>query len=119
LTGNQLVAYLALVTDTLDAVFKALADPTRRLLLDRLRERGGQRLLDLCEHLSMSRQAVSKHVTILEAAGLVHTMRRGRDKLHYLNPVPINDIYLRWISHYQRAHLDALATLKAALEETT
>ncbi|HET9144002.1 metalloregulator ArsR/SmtB family transcription factor [Actinophytocola sp.] len=87
--------------DDLDAVFKALADRTRRLVLDRLRERGEQRLVDLCAHLEMSRQAVSKHVAILEAAGLVHTTRRGRDKLHNLDPGPVDDIYLRWISHYQ------------------
>ena len=101
----------------LDAVFKALADPTRRLVLDRLRDRGGQTLVELCERLSITRQAVSKHVAILEAAGLVFARRAGREKLHYLNPVPINDIYDRWISRYERGRLDALATLKAALEE--
>jgi DNA-binding transcriptional ArsR family regulator len=101
----------------LDAVFKALADRTRRLVLDRLRERGGLTLQELCERLAMSRQAVSKHIAILEAAGLVATRRTGREKLHYLNPVPINDIYERWISSYERHRLTALATLKAALEE--
>ena len=101
----------------LDAVFKALADRTRRLVLDRLRERGGLTLAELCERLAMTRQAVSKHVAILEAAGLVATRRQGREKLHYLNPVPINDIYERWISKYERHRLAALATLKAALEE--
>jgi DNA-binding transcriptional ArsR family regulator len=101
----------------LDLVFKALADPTRRQILDRLRDRGGQTLVELCERLAMTRQAVSKHVTILEAANLVHTRRVGRQKRHYLNPVPINDIYARWIRKYERDRLDALATLKAALEE--
>jgi DNA-binding transcriptional ArsR family regulator len=101
----------------LDLVFKALADPTRRQILDRLRDRGGQTLVELCERLAMTRQAVSKHVTILEAANLVHTRREGRQKRHYLNPVPINDIYARWIRKYERDRLDALATLKAALED--
>jgi len=101
----------------LDAVFKALADRTRRLVLDRLRERGGLTLVELCERLAMTRQAVSKHVAILEAAGLVATRRHGREKLHYLNPVPINDIYERWISKYERNRLTAIATLKAALEK--
>jgi DNA-binding transcriptional ArsR family regulator len=105
------------VEDDLDAVFKALADRTRRLVLDRLRERDGQTLLELCERLSMTRQAVSKHVATLEAAGLVVCQRRGREKLHYLNPVPINDIYERWISRYERGRLSALSALKAALEE--
>jgi DNA-binding transcriptional ArsR family regulator len=101
----------------LDAVFKALADRTRRLVLDRLRERGGQTLGELCDRLSMSRQAVAKHIAILEAANLVFARRSGREKLHYLNPVPINDIYDRWISKYERGRLTALATLKAALEK--
>jgi DNA-binding transcriptional ArsR family regulator len=105
------------VTNDLDAVFKALADRTRRLVLDRLRERGGLTLIELCERLEMTRQAVSKHVAILEAAGLVAIRRHGREKLHYLNPVPINDINERWISKYERDRLTALATLKAALEE--
>ena len=117
LTGNQMVAYFGYMSSDLDAVFKALADRTRRLVLDRLRERGGLTLLELCERLAMTRQAVSKHVAILEAAGLVATRRTGREKLHYLNPVPINDIYERWISKYERHRLTALARLKAALEE--
>lgn len=100
----------------LDGVFKALADGTRRAVLDRLRERGGRTLLELCERLSMTRQAVSKHIAILEAAGLVVSRRQGREKLHYLNPVPINDIDERWISRYERDRLTALATMKAALE---
>jgi len=101
----------------IDAVFKALADPTRRRLLDRLHERGGQTLAGLCERLSMSRQAVSKHLAILEAANLVFTRRQGREKLHHLNPVPINDIYDRWIRRYERDRLTALADLKTALEK--
>lgn len=103
--------------DNLDAAFKALADRTRRRVLDRLRERGGLTLQELCERLAMSRQAVSKHIAILATAGLVATRRSGREKLHYLNPVPINDIYERWISKYERHRLTALATLKAELEE--
>jgi DNA-binding transcriptional ArsR family regulator len=112
-----MVAYGSGVGSDLDAVFKALADPTRRLVLDRLHERGGQTLGELCRRLSMTRQAVSKHVAILEAAGLVFARRVGREKLHYLNPVPINDIYERWISKYERDRLAALAALKTALEE--
>jgi DNA-binding transcriptional ArsR family regulator len=113
-----MVAYLCGMDTDLDAVFKALADRTRRQVLDRLRERGGGlTLLELCERLAMTRQAVSKHIAILEAAGLVATKRHGREKLHYLNPVPINDIYERWISKYERSRLTALAALKAALEE--
>ncbi|RZS37166.1 ArsR family transcriptional regulator [Herbihabitans rhizosphaerae] len=100
----------------LDAVFKALADRTRRAVLDRLRERGGLTLVDLCEHMEMSRQAVSKHVAILESAGLVATRRSGREKLHYLNPIPIHEIQERWISRYERGRLAALANLKNALE---
>src|SRR5437868_1754366 len=112
-----MVAYCRGVEEDLDAVFKALADRTRRQVLDRLRERGGLTLVELCERLEMTRQAVSKHVAILEDAGLVATRRAGREKLHYLNPMPINDIYERWISKYERTRLTALATLKAALEE--
>ena len=112
-----MVAYLAVMDEDLDAVFKALADPTRRLVLDRLHDRSGQTLIELCERLAMTRQAVSKHIAILEAANLVFVKRHGREKLHYLNPVPINDIYDRWISRYERDRLTALAILKAALEE--
>lgn len=104
--------------DDLDVVFKALADRSRRLVLDKLRERNGQTLGQLCGHLEMTRQATSKHLAVLEAAGLVTTVRQGREKLHYLNPVPINEIHQRWISRYERPRLDALATLKDALEET-
>jgi DNA-binding transcriptional ArsR family regulator len=99
-----------------DLVFKALADSGRRLLLDRLRAKNGQTLGQLCELLDISRQAVTKHLRILEAANLVVTKWRGREKLHYLNPVPIHHIAERWIEKYERGRLDALARLKEALE---
>ena len=102
---------------SLDDVFRALADPSRRLLLDRLRDRNGQNLRELGAELAMARQSVSKHLAILEAAGLVTTVRHGREKLHYLNAAPISDISDRWISHYDRGRADALADLKRALEE--
>lgn len=103
----------------MDQVFKALADPGRRLLLDRLREKNGQTLGQLCEHLDMSRQAVTKHLKLLEAASLVATIRRGREKLHYLNPVPIHDIAERWIGKYERGRLRLLSELKRRLEGET
>lgn len=112
-----MVAYASGVDDELDAVFKALADRNRRLVLDKLFERNGQTLVELRAHLDMTRQATSKHLAILEASGLVVTVRQGREKLHYLDPVPINEIHRRWISKYDQARLDALATLKAALED--
>ena len=99
-----------------DAVFAALADPTRRRLLDRLREASGQTLSELCEGLQMSRQAVTKHLAILEAANLVASRRQGREKLHYLNAVPIQEISERWIAQFQERQLAALSALKAALE---
>ena len=99
-----------------DKVFKALAAPERRLLLDRLRARNGQTLGQLCEHLDMSRQAVTKHLKLLEEATLVATIRRGREKLHYLNPMPIHEIGERWIGKYERGRLRALAELKKKLE---
>jgi DNA-binding transcriptional ArsR family regulator len=101
----------------MDAVFKALADASRRQLLDRLYAHNGQTLNELCARLDMSRQAVSKHLAVLEAANLVVTVRRGREKLHYLNPVPINDIAERWIGKYERKRLSALSELKKKLEE--
>jgi DNA-binding transcriptional ArsR family regulator len=100
-----------------DAVFKALSDRSRRLLLDTLRERNGQTLTELCAGLLMARQSVSKHLAVLEAAMLVTTMRRGREKLHYLNPTPINEIAERWISQYDRERVRALSDLKKALED--
>ena len=102
----------------LDSVFKALADPARRRLLDRLREQNGQTLGQLCENMDMSRQAVTKHLRILEAASLVVTLRRGREKLHYLNPVPIHDIADRWIGRFEQGRLRLLADLKTLLEGT-
>lgn len=101
----------------LDAVFKALADPSRRKLLDELHTNNGQTLSELCEHLAMSRQAVTKHLLLLEAANLVATAWRGREKLHFLNPVPLHEIYERWIAKYERDRLQALSDLKKGLEE--
>src|SRR3954467_10922431 len=101
----------------MDDVFKALADGARRALLDRLHSRNGQTLTELCDGLAMSRQAVTKHLAVLEAANLVTTRRRGREKLHYLNAVPINDIADRWIGRYDRERARALADLKHALED--
>ena len=102
--------------DDSDKVFKALADPARRVLLDRLREANGQTLGRLAANLDMTRQAVSKHLAVLEAANLVTVVWRGREKLHYLNPVPIHDIAERWIGQFERGRLDALAELKKRLE---
>jgi DNA-binding transcriptional ArsR family regulator len=101
---------------SMDAVFRALADPVRRQLLDSLRARNGQTLGELCEGRDMSRQAVSKHLAILETANLVATEKHGREKLHYLNPIPIHDIADRWIGKYERGRMRALGTLKKKLE---
>jgi uncharacterized protein YndB with AHSA1/START domain/DNA-binding transcriptional ArsR family regulator len=103
----------------MDDAFKALADPSRRRLLDSLNERNGQTLRELGSGLVMARQSVSKHLAVLEAAGLVTSVRRGREKLHYLNPAPINEISERWINRYERARVHALADLKRALEDTS
>lgn len=100
----------------LDAAFRALADSSRRSLLDRLHEQNGQTLAQLCEGLNMSRQAVTKHLTILEQANLIAVQWQGREKLHYLNPVPIHEIAERWIRKYERGRLRALADLKKRLE---
>ena len=100
----------------MDAVFRALADPGRRQLLDSLHARNGQTLNALCVEMNMTRQAVSKHLAILEEANLVSTVRQGREKQHYLNPVPINDIADRWIGKFERDRLGALADLKNSLE---
>lgn len=100
-------------------MFKALADPTRRLLLDLLFERDGRTLTELGSHVAMSRIGVMKHLGVLEAAGLVITRRSGREKLHFLNPVPIRLIHDRWIDKYTEHHASALADLKATLEATT
>ena len=99
-------------------VFKALADPSRRQLLDRLNARNGQNLRELSEGLDMARQSVSKHLAILEAANLVTSIRQGREKLHYLNAAPINEIAERWINRYDQERVRALSDLKRALEET-
>ncbi|MEZ5763903.1 MAG: metalloregulator ArsR/SmtB family transcription factor [Xanthobacteraceae bacterium] len=100
----------------MDDVFRALADASRRQLLDRLHARNGQTLNELCEGLAMTRQAVTKHLTILEDANLVSTVWKGREKLHYLNPVPIHQIGERWIRKFERTKLDALGELKRKLE---
>ena len=103
----------------LDKVFKALADPSRRQLLDRLHVDNGQTLGQLCAHLDMTRQAVTKHLAILEEANLVAILWRGREKLHYLNPVPIHEIAERWIGKFERGRLRILAELKKQLEGET
>jgi len=101
----------------MDAVFKALAGASRRKLLDQLHKSNGQTLTELCMHLDMTRQAVTKHLGLLEAANLVAVVWRGREKLHYLNPVPLHEIYERWIGKYERHRLQALSDLKKGLEQ--
>ena len=101
---------------TVDLVFKALADPTRRLLLDRLREYNGQTLGQLCIGLDMARQSATQHLDILERANLVTVVRRGRERLHYLNPAPIQEVADRWMGKFDRRRIEALADLKRALE---
>ena len=105
------------ILKTVDAVFKALADESRRKLLDQLYRNNGQTLSQLCEHLDMTRQAVTKHLGLLETANLIAVVWHGREKLHYLNPVPLQEIYERWISKYERHRLEALSDLKKGLEE--
>jgi DNA-binding transcriptional ArsR family regulator len=100
----------------MDKVFKALADPSRRKLLDRLYARNGLTLGELCEQMDMSRQAVTQHLGVLEAANLISTIKRGREKLHFLNPVPIHEIYDRWVQKFERRGLRALDQLKKQLE---
>lgn len=118
LTRNYIVAYTRQVTArSMDRAFKALADPSRRELLDALYRENGQTLGGLCAHLDMTRQAVSKHLALLEEANLVAIAWRGREKLHYLNPVPIADIAERWIGKFERQRLRALRDLKSVLEE--
>jgi len=104
------------VTDDMDPVFKALADASRRKLLDVLHAEPGQTLGALTDGLEMTRQAVSQHLAVLEGANLVTTVRRGREKLHYLNPVPIHAVQTRWIAKFEQPRLDALAALKTRLE---
>jgi DNA-binding transcriptional ArsR family regulator len=101
----------------MDEVFKALADASRRSLLDRLHARNGQTLIELCDGLAMTRQAVTKHLAILEDANLVATIKHGREKLHYLNPMPIHQIGERWIKKFERGKLEALSELKRKLEK--
>ena len=101
----------------MDTVFKALADPTRRHLLDRLREHNGQTLGELCDRLDMTRQSATQHLAVLEAANLVSTVRRGREKLHYLNPVPLDEIRERWIGKFERPRLRTLSRVKRRAEE--
>ena len=101
---------------SMDKVFKALADRSRRRLLDLLHKENGRTLGELCEHIDMSRQAVTKHLVVLEEAGLVTVVWSGREKLHYLNPVPLHDIYERWIGKFEREPLRALHDLKKKLE---
>jgi len=100
-----------------DAVFKALADPSRRQLLDRLHQKNGQTLSELCEGLEMTRQAVAKHLGILKRANLVSWKRQGRERLHFLNPVPIHEIAERWIHKFEQPRLGALSKLKKRLEK--
>jgi DNA-binding transcriptional ArsR family regulator len=102
----------------MDAVFKALADGSRRKLLDALHRDNGQTLTQLCTQLDMTRQAVTKHLVLLEAANLVATLWHGREKLHYLNPVPLHEIYGRWIEKYEQPRLQGLSALKKNLEST-
>ena len=99
-----------------DDVFRALADASRRQLLDRLHRRNGQTLGELCEGLDMTRQAVAKHLAVLEAANLVASRRQGREKMHFINPVPINEIAQRWIRKFEHRRLSALSALKKVLE---
>jgi DNA-binding transcriptional ArsR family regulator len=100
-----------------DVLFKALADPSRRKLLDLLHAHDGRTLGQLCEHLDMTRQGVTQHLDLLEAANLVATVRRGREKLHFLNPVPLQEIYERWIAKFEKPRLKALSELKQRLEK--
>ncbi len=99
-----------------DKVFKALGDPTRRKLLDLLYEKNGQTLGQLCEHLDMARQSATQHLGVLEDANLVSTVKRGREKLHFINPVPLHDIYERWVRKFEMQRLTLLHDLKKELE---
>jgi DNA-binding transcriptional ArsR family regulator len=100
-----------------DLLFKALADPSRRKLLDLLHAHDGRTLGQLCAHLDMTRQGVTQHLDLLEAANLVSTVRRGREKLHFLNPVPLQKIYERWIAKFEKPRLKALSDFKRRLEQ--
>lgn len=108
---------MSTVVAEMDEVFKALGDPTRRHLLDRLHERNGQTLGELCDDLDMTRQSATQHLAVLEAANLISSVRRGREKLHYLNPVPLHEIQERWIDKFERPRLRTLSALKRQAEE--
>jgi DNA-binding transcriptional ArsR family regulator len=101
-----------------DALFKALADPSRRKLLDVLHAHDGRTLNELCEYLDMTRQGVTQHLAVLEAANLVATLRSGREKLHFLNPVPLQEMYERWIAKFEKPRLRAISKLKQRLEKS-
>lgn len=102
--------------EAIDRVFKALADPTRRYLMDCLHEENGQTLGELCNRLDMARQSATQHLGVLEDANLVTTVRRGREKLHYLNPVPLHEIYERWVAKFEQPRLRTLSNLKRRAE---
>jgi DNA-binding transcriptional ArsR family regulator len=114
---NTCLYHMAERHDT-DALFKALADPSRRKLLDLLHAHDGRTLNQLCEYLDMTRQGVTQHLDLLEAANLVGTVRRGREKLHFLNPVPLQEIYERWIAKFEKPRLKALSDLKRRVENS-
>src|SRR5215469_8263212 len=117
--GNYLLAYIEMTQrPENDALFKALADSSRRKLMDLLHAHDGRTLSELCEHLEMTRQGVTQHLDILEAANLVATVRRGREKLHFLNPVPLQEIYERWIAKFEKPRLKALSDLKKRMEDS-
>ena len=103
----------------MDLIFKALADPNRRVILDRLFEQNGQSLQALCQHVEFSRQGLSKHLALLEDAGLIVSQFQGREKKHFLNPIPIQNVAERWLAKYSNAQLTAVTALKKALEEDT
>jgi DNA-binding transcriptional ArsR family regulator len=114
---NTCMSHMAERDDT-DALFKALADPSRRKLLDLLHAHDGRTLNQLCEYLDMTRQGVTQHLDLLEAANLVGTVRRGREKLHFINPVPLQEIYERWIAKFEKPRLKALSDLKRRVEKS-
>ena len=116
LTCKRLLAYCSGMSDA-DLLFKALADPGRRKLMDRLHAHDGQTLSELCQHLDMTRQGVTQHLAVLEAANLIAVQWRGREKLHFLNPVPLQEIYDRWIRKFERPRLKALRDLERRLED--
>jgi DNA-binding transcriptional ArsR family regulator len=109
---------MALRINDTDLLFKALADPSRRKMLDLLHAHDGQTLNEICAHLDMTRQGVTQHLDVLESADLIATVRRGREKLHFLNPVPLQAIYERWIAKFEKPRLKALNNLKRKLEKT-